>query len=94
MRVPLASQIDSRDGEANKDGRLTNVLKETDEGGDLACVRPGLELMASMSGNGSGVVAFNGILISVFGTTLGYGDDPVSIDTIIDGTYDFAQSPL
>ena len=43
MRLPLASQIDSRDGESNKDGRLTNVLKETDEGGGLACVRPGLE---------------------------------------------------
>ena len=94
MRLPLASQLDSRDGESNKDGRLTNVLKETDEGGELACVRPGLELMASMSGNGSGVVAFNGILISVFGTTLGYGDDPVSIGTITAGTYDFAQSPL
>lgn len=94
MRLPLASQLDSRDGSTNKDGRLTNVLKETDEGGELAVVRPGLELMAAMSGAGGGITAFNGTLISVFGETLGYGDDPAPISTITAGTYDFAQSTL
>lgn len=94
MRLSLASPLDSRDGEANKDSRLTNVLKETDEGGELAVVRPGLELMASMSGAGNGIAAFDGVLVSVFGATLGYGDDPVSIGTVSSGAYDFTQSPL
>ncbi len=94
MRLPITTQLSTKDGISNKNARLTNMLKETDEGGELAVVRPALELMASMSGSGSGVVAFNGILISVFGTTLGHGDDPVSIGTITAGTYDFAQSPL
>ena len=94
MRLPLASQIDSRDGESNKDGRLTNVLKETDESGVLAVVRPGLELMAAMSGAGGGITAFNEVLISIFGTVLGYGDDPVTISSVTANTYDFTQSTL
>ena len=66
MRLPLVSELDSRDGESNKDARLTNVLKETDEGGDLACVRPGLEAAAIVAGDGGGLVCFNGDLISIF----------------------------
>lgn len=94
MRLPLVSELDSRDGSANKDSRLTNVLSETDEGVTLAVVRPALEAAAAMSGNGNGLVSYEGVLISVFGATLGFGDDPVTAGTVTNGRYDFAQSPL
>ena len=94
MRLPLASEIDSRDGVSDKDERLTNVLSETDEGVTLAVVRPGLATVATASGAGGGAVNFNDVLITVFGTTLGSGSTPSTIATVVAGSYDFAQSPL
>ena len=94
MRIPLASDIDSRDGVSDKDERLTNVLSETDEGVTLACVRPGLATIATASGAGGGAVNFNDVLITVFGTTLGHGTTPSTIATVVAGDYDFTQSPL
>lgn len=94
MRLNLVHEIDSRDGTSNRDERLTNVLSENDEGTTLAVVRPGLATIATTSGAGGGEVAFNGVLITVFGTTLGFGATPVSISTVAAGNYDFAQSPL
>lgn len=76
MRLPIADDLDSRNGVANKDARLTNMLKEADEGRELAVTRPGLGLVATGSGVGGGLVAFNGELISVYGTTLGFGTSP------------------
>jgi hypothetical protein len=76
MRLPLVAELDSRDGESNKDSRMTNALKETDEGGELVVVRPGLVTQAVSSGNGNGLVNFNGELVSVFGATL--GESPTS----------------
>lgn len=73
MRLPIASPLVSRDGAANKDARLTNMLKESDGSKELAVVRPGLELIAAGTGVGGGLVAFNGELVSVYGTTLGAG---------------------
>ena len=94
MRLPLASEIDSRDGVSDKDERLTNVLSETDEGVTLAVVRPGLATVATASGAGGGAVNFNDVLISVYGTTLGFGPTPSTIGTVVAGSYDFCQSPL
>ena len=94
MRLYLTPEVDSRDGSSNKDERLTNVLIENDQGTQLAVVRPGLSSVATSSGNGNGVVNFNGILISVFGTTLGSGTGPTTVSTVTNGIYDFAQSPL
>lgn len=94
MRLDLTPEVDSRDGSSNKDERLTNVLIENDQGTQLAVVRPGLSSVATSSGNGNGVVNFNGILISVFGTTLGSGTGPTTVSTVTNGIYDFAQSPL
>lgn len=94
MRLPLVFDIDSRDGVSSKDERLTNVLSETDEGVALAVVRPGLATIATASGAGGGEVNFNGVLITVFGTTLGFGETPTTIGTVVAGDYDFAQSPL
>ena len=85
MRLPIASPLVSRDGAANKDARLTNMLKESDGGRELAVTRPGLALIAAGSGVGGGLVAFNGELISVYGTTLGISD-PVSLTAWTGGT--------
>ena len=94
MRIPLVTELDSRDGTSAKDERLTNVLAEQDEGTNLAVVRPGLATIATASGAGGGMVNFNDVLVSVFGTTLGQGATPSSVSTVIAGSYDFAQSPI
>ena len=94
MRLPLVPDIDSRDGSSDKDERLTNVLSESDEGVTLACVRPGLATIATASGAGGGETVFNEVLITVFGTTLGFGTTPTTIGTVAAGSYDFCQSPL
>ena len=94
MRIPLASEIDSRDGSSNKDERLTNVLGEDNNGQQMATLRPGLATIAAASGAGGGEVNFNDVLITVFGTTLGSGTTPTTISTVAAGSYDFAQSPI
>ena len=94
MRLPLVHDIDSRDGAANKDERLTNCLSETDTGIAQAAVRPGLVAVVTASGAGGGATVFNGVLITVFGTTLGFDEGPSSISTVVASNYDFAQSPL
>ena len=94
MRIPLTLSADSRDGTLAKDAKSVNVLQENDEGTVLACVRPGLAAVSSNSGNGNGLVEFQGVLISVFGTTLGKGTSPSSVGTVTNGMHDFAQSPL
>ena len=94
MRLPIASDIDSRDGASAKDERLTNMLGEDDEGIQLTVLRPGLATIATASGAGSGAVNFNDVLISVYGTTLGFGPTPSTIGTVVAGSYDFCQSPL
>lgn len=94
MRLPLTSDIDSRDGVSAKDERLTNMLGEDDEGVTLATLRPGLATIATASGAGGGAVNFNDVIISVYGTTLGHGTTPSTIGTVVSGSYDFCQSPL
>lgn len=76
MRIPLAAELDSRDGTSNRDERLTNCLKETTKRGDMAVVRPGLSLDATASGVGNGLVVFSNELVSVYGATLGIGVEP------------------
>jgi len=73
MRLPVVPQISTKDGVSNKNARLTNCLKESKKGGDKAVVRPGLVLDAQASGVGNGLVVFNNELVSVYGTTLGFG---------------------
>ena len=94
MRLPIASDIDSRDGASAKDERLTNVLGEDNNGQQMATLRPGLATIATASGAGGGAVNFNNVLISVYGTTLGFGPTPSTIATVVAGSYDFCQSPL
>ena len=94
MRLPIASDIDSRDGVSAKDERLTNMLGEDNNGQQMATLRPGLATIATASGAGGGAVNFNDVLISVYGTTLGSGSTPSTIGTVVAGSYDFCQSPL
>ena len=94
MRLPIASDIDSRDGVSAKDERLTNMLGEDNNGQQMATLRPGLATIATASGAGGGAVNFNDVLISVYGTTLGFGPTPSTIGTVVAGSYDFCQSPL
>ena len=94
MRLNLASDIDSRDGVSAKDERLTNVLGEDNNGQQMATIRPGLATITSATGAGGGAVNFNDALITVFGTTLGHGATPATIDTVAAGAYDFCASPL
>lgn len=94
MRLALIGDIDSRDGVSNKDSRLTNILAERDEGKTVAAIRPNLETVSSNSGNGNGLTRYEGVLVSVFGTTLGTGASPSSVTTVVDEMFDFCQSPL
>lgn len=80
MRLPLISQLSTKDGISNKNARLTNVLKETAAQGTFAVVRPGLDRLASTSGNGNGLVNFNESLISVYGATVGFNDINDAVD--------------
>jgi len=50
---------------------MTNMLAEEKQGKSFAAVRPGLNQVASTTGNGNGIVCFNGDLVNVFGATLG-----------------------
>jgi len=82
MRLPISSPLVSRDGAANKDARLTNMLKEDEK----AIIRPGLVLNASASGVGNGIVAFNNELVSVYGSTLGVKRSVMTVSPISFGT--------
>ena len=69
MRIPLITDTDSRDGSSNKDERLTNVLVEIDAE-KMACLRPGLNGLATSSGNGNNLVCFGGELVNIYGNTV------------------------
>src|SRR5574343_993933 len=92
VRIPFITDADSRDGSSNKDERLTNMLAEKDSE-LIACIRPGLNTMLASSGNGNGLMCFNGQIMHVFGTALKFGTTPTSISTVLDGPYDFAVLP-
>jgi len=78
MRLNVVPQISTKDGQSNKNARLTNCLKESKKSGDMAVIRPGLVLDAVASGVGNGLVSFNGELVSVYGSTLGLNSLPAS----------------
>lgn len=83
MRLPLVPQLSTKDGISNKNARLTNVLKESSSSGEKAVVRPGVNLLATTTGNGRGLVAFNNELVSVYGANLAVVTPPIDY-TVID----------
>lgn len=90
MRLPLIPSVESRDGTSNKDARMSNALKESENGVDFACVRPSLQLVADTTGDGNGL-SYLDTLISVFGGSVKYSESLTLIDTVADGRYDFAR---
>lgn len=90
MRIPLTPVVDSRDGSSDKDARMSNALKETENGSDFACVRPALTLITNTTGNGNGV-SYLDTLISVFGDKIRYSESLTLFTTIDDGKYDFVR---
>ncbi len=78
MRLPLVPQLSTKDGVTNSNSRLTNVVKETAENGELACVRPGLKQVNKMTGSGQGMVSFNDSLLSVYDGTIYDGNEALT----------------
>jgi hypothetical protein len=66
MRLPVIPGLSTKDGTANKNARLTNMLREKNKG----VVRPGLSSVLDYAGVGAGLVPFNGRLIMLFGDTV------------------------
>lgn len=66
---------------------MTNTLKETTRQGDFGVIRPGIRKIASGSGNGNGLVSFNDVLLSVYGSNLGFAQpDSIAVEqSLIDG---------
>lgn len=88
MRLPVIGNISTKDGATNKNARLTNMLAEQKKSGTtLATVRPGLNKIASTTGNGNGLVCFGGELVSVYDAILGFADDSSDLESL--ATHDF-----
>lgn len=74
MRIPVASQLMSRDGSLTKDARLTNCFIEQKQDRSAIVSRPGLSKKFALgSGNGNGMVEWRGTLYVVKGNTLTQG---------------------
>lgn len=72
MRILLTPNLQAKDGQAVKQPRMINLLKEVRSNtSSVVALRPGLVVAAATVGNGNGVVAFNEELVSVYGATLG-----------------------
>jgi len=97
MRLPVVSQISTKDGISNKNSRLTNMLKESRKTGDLAVVRPGLVLSDTYTGIGGGLIPFDGRLLQIWDDTVydpnDYGTWPLDAPQWDAGTtYNFGDS--
>lgn len=71
MRLPVVGNVSSKDGATNKNARLTNMLAEQKKNGTtLATVRPGLNGLATSSGDGNNLVCFGVELVNIYGNTV------------------------
>ena len=70
MRLPMTPNVSTKDGQSNKNARLTNCLKETTKRGDMAVIRPGLVLSDTFTGVGSGLIPFDGRLLQIWNDTV------------------------
>jgi len=96
MRIAVTPQLSTKDGESNKNARMTNALVEKNPTGAVfGAIRPGLVVLGTSSGEGHGVVEFNGMLLAVYGDTLIINDGGiVEIGTIDNQFFDFTQSTI
>jgi len=70
MRLPVVGNISTKDGASNKNARMVNVLAEEKQDKTIAAVRPGLNQLATGSGDGNNLVCFNGDLVNIYGNTV------------------------
>ena len=74
MRLPLSTDISSRDGSSTKNARMYNVLSEKKPTGQvISAVRPGLTQVALAPGvnvGGDGIYCWNGTFIAIFNDIL------------------------
>lgn len=70
MRIPVTSQLSTKEGTSNKNARLTNCLKESKKSGDKAVIRPGLVTSDTYTGIGSGLIPFDGRLLLIYDDTV------------------------
>jgi hypothetical protein len=85
MRLPIAIPLDTRDGTLDQDGHLTNAVAESYEDKVYVIGRPGLSLEKLVNGAASGIVCFNGSILSLWGSTV-VDYVPVSATTYNAGT--------
>lgn len=80
VKLPLASELDSRDSSLDKDGLITNAFLEAGIEGNINVVkRPGLNLNIFANGVGLGVYHYGDITFQFF--------DAVSTDTFLEIAY-------
>lgn len=97
MRLPLATDLTSRDGVSNKDSRLTNALKETRGQTELAVIRPGLALAGEADGEGRGLAAFGDDLLAIYDGKLYVGNDrgvgifQINLPTVMSEVWSFVS---
>jgi hypothetical protein len=96
MRIAVTPKLSTKDGESNKNARMTNALVEKNPTGAIfGAVRPGIVVSATSSGDGNGVAEFNGILIAVYGSTLVINDGGFATIGALDNQFfDFTQSTI
>lgn len=70
MRLPLSIPFDSREGQVDQDGRMTNAVAEQYEDKSFVSVRPALVELGVYEGAANGIFCFNGQIVTVWGTTI------------------------
>lgn len=81
MRLPIAPSPSTKDGVANKNARMFNMLREKDK----AVLRPGLSLRSDYAGVGNGLIPFDGRLLRIQDDTI-YVDDGGAAPASTSGT--------
>lgn len=91
MRLPLASNLMSRDGTLAKDARLVNCFVESKGEQSAVVSRPGISQKFDLTaGNGNGMVNWRGTFYAICGDTLTQGptEQPVTDGSIWSKTAD------
>ena len=84
MRIPLAVNLESRDGSLDKDSRMVNCYAEVKSGVAYIATRPGLlQKLDLTAGNGNGMFCWGGTFYAAKGATLAQGP---TVDPVADGT--------
>lgn len=84
MRIPLAVNLESRDGSLDKDSRMVNCYAEVKSGVAYIATRPGLlQKLDLTASNGNGMFCWGGTFYAANGATLAQGP---TVDAVADGS--------